>query len=53
MYAAIATRPVSSTVGILSQYAANPGQTHLKGVNRIMRYLKGTLYYGLKLEATR
>ena len=51
-YAAIATRPdISYAVGVLSQIISCPGQAHFQGVKRILRYLKGTLHYGLKFEA--
>ena len=51
-YAAIATRPdISYAVGVLSQFMSCPGQVHFQGVKRILRYLKGTLHYGLKFEA--
>ena len=52
IYAAIATRPdISFAVGLLSQFMSNPGLEHFQGVKRILRYLKGTLDYGLKFEA--
>ncbi len=52
MYAAIATRPdISVAVGTLSQFMSNPGQEHFQGIKRILRYLKGTLNFGLKFEA--
>ena len=51
-YAAIATRPdISYAVGVLSQFMSCPGQVHFQGVKRILRYLKGSLHYGLKFEA--
>ena len=47
-YASIATRPdLSAAVGALSQVMNKPGQQHVKGVKRILRYIKGTLNYGL------
>ena len=52
-YAAIATRPdLSSAVGVLSQFMSNPGQEHWLGIKRIFRYIKGTLDYSLKFEAS-
>ena len=49
MYAAIATRPdLSLAVGMLSQYMQNPSNEHWVGIKRILRYIKGTLNYGLK-----
>ena len=47
-YAAICTRPdISSAVGALSQYMANPTETHWTGIKRILRYLRGTTNHGL------
>ena len=52
-YAAIATRPdLSSAVGVLSQFMSNPGQEHWIGIKRIFLYIKETLDYGLKFEAS-
>ena len=48
-YASITTRPdISAAVGMLSTYMSDPSQCHWSGVKRILRYLKGTLGYGLK-----
>ncbi len=48
IYAAISTRPdISISVGILSQYMTNPSIQHWNGVKRILRYLKGTMNFGL------
>ena len=48
-YAAIATRPdLSVAVGMLSQFMVNPGCDHWSGVKRVLRYVKGTLNYGLR-----
>lgn len=52
-YAATATRPdISSAVGILSKFMSRPSVVHWQGVKRILRYLKGTLDYGLLFTAT-
>ena len=52
-HAAIATRPdLSSAVGALSQFMSKPSSEHWIGVKRILRYVKGTLDYGLKFEAS-
>ena len=51
-YASIATRPdISSAVSILSQFMSKPGKEHWLGVKRILRYIKGTLNYGLYYTA--
>ena len=42
------TRPdISAAVGVLSQFVTDPSVDHWTGVKRILRYLKGTLDYGL------
>ena len=51
-YAAMSTRPdISAAVGALSQYMANPSNDHWVGVKRILRYLKGTMDYGLSFSS--
>ena len=40
-----------SAVGVLSQYMSRPSKDHWIGVKRVLRYLKGTLNYGLKFSA--
>ena len=46
-----ATRPdIAAAVGVLSQYMSKPSKDHWTGVKRILRYLKGTLKYGLKFS---
>ena len=52
-YASVATRPdLSAAIGALSQFMSNPGKEHWSGVKRVLRYIKGTLNYGLKFEST-
>ena len=47
-YATTSTRPnLASAVGILSKYMSRPGKEHWQGVKRILRYVQGTLNYGL------
>lgn len=51
-YAMIATRPdICSSVGILSQFMSKPSKEHWQGVKRILRYIKGTIDYGLTFDA--
>ena len=46
MYLACATRPdISFTVSKLSQFVSNPGDDHWHALERVMRYLKGTVSY--------
>ena len=47
-YATTATRPnIAAAVGALSQYMSAPSEDHWSGVKRVLRYIKGTLNYGL------
>ncbi len=46
--AATTTRPdLAYSVGILAQYMSAPSESHWSGVKRVLRYVKGTLRYGL------
>jgi len=45
-YATLISRP-DLAVGVLSKFMANPGLEHWKGVERIFRYIQGTLNNGL------
>nr|AAM00978.1 Putative retrovirus-related pol polyprotein from transposon Tnt 1-94 [Oryza sativa Japonica Group]AAP53107.1 retrotransposon protein, putative, Ty1-copia subclass [Oryza sativa Japonica Group] len=59
MYLASATRPdISFAVSKLSRSVSNPGDDHWQALERVMRYLKGTMSYGIhytgypKIKAT-
>ena len=42
------TRPnILFSIGLISCYMENPSETHMKAAKRILRYLKGTLEYGM------
>lgn len=42
------SRPgIALAVGIVARFSANPKENHLMAIKRIMRYLKGTIDYGL------
>jgi hypothetical protein len=48
MYLASATRPdISFAVSKLSQFVSNPGDDHWHALERVMRYLKGTMSLGI------
>src|SRR5436190_9749061 len=48
MYLASATRPdISFAVSKLSRFVSNPGDDHWYALERVMRYLKGTMDYGI------
>ena len=52
LYLAMCTRPdIAFAVSELAKFASNPGYIHWTGVKRIMRYLRGTLDYGLLRES--
>ena len=49
LYLATCTRPdIAMATSELARFASDPGMEHWKGVNRILRYLKGTMDYGIK-----
>ena len=37
---------ISFSVGACARYQANPKESQLTSVKRIIRYISGTLYYG-------
>lgn len=48
MYLASATRPdISYAVCKLSRFTSNPGDDHWRALERVMRYLVGTMDYGI------
>jgi hypothetical protein len=48
MYLAGATRPdISFAVRKLSRFMSNPGTDHWHALERVMRYLQGTMSYGI------
>ena len=48
MYLASATRlDISFAVSKLSRFVSNPGDTHWSALERVLRYLKGTMTYGI------
>jgi hypothetical protein len=52
LYAAVCTRPdIANPVRCVAQFMHNHGAGHWVACKRIMRYLKGTLHYKLRLGA--
>jgi hypothetical protein len=48
MYAMLGTRPdLAFAVSVVSRFASNPTETHLKAVKRIFRYIHSTIHMGL------
>jgi hypothetical protein len=53
MYLASATRPdISFAVSKLSWFVSNPGDDHWRALERVMRYLKGTMSLGIIILGT-
>ena len=47
------TRPdISYVVGVVSRYMSNPKKSHLDAVRRILRYVKGTINFGILYKKT-
>ena len=47
MYAMVLTIDISHALSVVSRYMASPGHDHWQATKWILRYLKGTLEYGL------
>ncbi|CAM8910370.1 unnamed protein product [Rhodiola kirilowii] len=48
MYAMTSTRPdITFAVGKLSRYTSNPSTHHWEAIRRVLKYLRGTMNYGL------
>ena len=53
IYASVATRPdIAAAVGVLSQYMSHPSHDHWCGIKRVLRYISGTVDYGLCYKYT-
>ena len=50
MYLTNTRLDICFAVNTLSQFLTNPSHVHLIAENHILRYLKGTVDYGLKYE---
>lgn len=51
MFLTTISRPdIAFAVGVLSRYAENPTKAHSNGVKGVIKYLKGTLNYGLEYK---
>lgn len=51
MYLSIATRPdITFAVNLASRYLEKPTKIHWNAVKRILKYLKGTVDYGIKFD---
>ena len=53
IYASVATRPdLSAAVGVLSQHMSRPSNEHWSAIKRVLRYVKGTMDFGLSFKHT-
>jgi len=54
LYGAVSTRPdLSNAMTVLGRYMANPGPSHMTAIRRVLRYIVGTLDYGLEYRNER
>ena len=52
--AVTATRPdLAHALGTVNQFCLNPGEEHWKAAKRILRYIKGTIYYGITFDGNK
>lgn len=52
MYLMVATRPdIAFAIGVVSRFMEQPTEAHVNAVKRIMRYIKGTVKYGIRFDA--
>lgn len=47
IYLTLTRLNISYTIGVVSLYMKNPKKSHLEAIQRILRYVKSTIYYGL------
>ena len=53
LYGSTHTRPdISFALGVLSRYLNAPGKAHWSAANHLLRYIKGTIQYGLVYNGT-
>ena len=53
-YAVTATRPdLAHALGTVNQFCSNPGEEHWKAAKRILRYIKGTIDFGITFDGNR
>ena len=51
-YATSISRPdIAAAVNVLSKFMPKPGKEHWQGIKRVLRYIQGTLNYGLMFTA--
>ena len=54
LYAAMVTRPgIAYAVQVLSKHMQAPGKEHVEAAKRVLRYIRGTIYRGIKYGADR
>ncbi|CDO72100.1 hypothetical protein BN946_scf184962.g43 [Trametes cinnabarina] len=41
---------IQHAISVLAQFGANPGKPHLEALKRVLRYLKGTAHFSLRLS---
>ena len=54
IYAVTGTRPdLAQALGTVNQFCSNPGEEHWKAAKRILRYVKGTIDYGITFDGNK
>ncbi|XP_060216784.1 secreted RxLR effector protein 161-like [Lycium barbarum] len=53
MYLTAPRRDILYAVSVLSRFMHCPSEVHLKAAKRIVRYIKGTITYGVKFQKTK
>ena len=53
IYLTLTWPDIAYSVGVVSRYMSNPKKPHLDAVKRILRYVKGTINFGILYKKTR
>jgi len=53
IYLALTRPDISYPVGVVSRYMSNPNKPHLDAVKQILRYVKGTINFGILYKETK
>ena len=53
IYLTLSQPDISYPIGVVSRYMSNPKKPHLDAVKRILRYVKGTINFGILYKETK
>lgn len=48
-YLALTLPDLSFSVNLVCQFMQNPNSSHFQGIKRLLRYIKGTIDFGLRI----